>query len=126
MMQIIVPKLVVQPLVEHSLKYSDRLDCTIQISGEIENSRFRITIEDNGIGFSEERIREIMEHCRELVEHHEFSTMQIDGMGLANIYARLHMFYGEDMLFWIGNRADGKEGGRIEIGGRISGVSGNR
>lgn len=126
MMQIIVPKLVVQPLVENSLKYSDRLDCTIQISGEIENSRFRITIEDNGIGFSEERIREIMEHCRELVEHHEFSTMQIDGMGLANIYARLHMFYGEDMLFWIGNRADGKEGGRIEIGGRISGVSGNR
>ena len=130
MMQIIVPKLLVQPLVENSLKYSDRLDCAIQISGEIEDNRFRISIEDNGVGFSEDRIREIMDHCRELVEHHEFSTMQIDGMGLANIYARLYMFYGDDMLFWIGNRSDGEEGsrivigGRIECGGRLSGLDG--
>ncbi len=119
MMYINIPKLVVQPLVENSLKYCNRLDCKIKVIGEMEGNRFRISISDNGEGFTDEKIKEIMEYCRHLVEGEEFSVVKIDGMGLANIYARLYLFYKEDMLFQIHSFPGKEQGSCIEIGGIV-------
>ena len=67
---------------------------------------------DNGEGFSEEKAAEILKRCEEVQEHSKSLSVEIDGMGLVNVYARLQLFYKEDILFRMS-----REG--IEIGGRI-------
>jgi len=118
LMDIIIPKLVMQPLVENSFKYCNRLNCKIKISGYIEGQKWRIAVSDNGIGFSDEKINEVMAKCENSLKNYRIHSLEIKGMGLANIYSRLKIYYGEDMIFKIYNNDD--EGSTVEIGGLIS------
>lgn len=109
-----IPKLTIQPLVENAFKYCNRKKPWIRVQGSMTaNGRWQVLVEDNGSGFSAEKIGEIMEKCREGLKEEKVLSNQIDGMGLVNVYVRLQLFYGESMIYRI---EEGKS--RIVIGGK--------
>lgn len=114
MMQIKVPKLILQPLVENSFKYSKRNDTEIFVTGTIKGNMWQIEVKDNGAGFSAEKTEEILQRCQEIHLRQEALSAQIDGMGLINIYTRLALNYTDDFIFAI------QPNGGITIGGRIN------
>lgn len=117
MLQTSIPKLILQPLVENSLKYCERADCKIELWGKVEGEYWRICVNDNGPGFSEETIRQIEAQCAEAALHYQTKDLRISGMGLENIFIRLKLFYGDEMLFSISR--GGLGGACVKIGGRI-------
>jgi hypothetical protein len=52
----------------------------------------------------------------------EFRGLELDGMGLANIAARIALAYGENGLFTYGNLPSG--GAFVEIGGPVDWAGG--
>lgn len=114
MMDCTIPKLTIQPLVENAFKYCNRRRAVIRVTGTIgEDGKWKVTVEDNGGGFSQEKVDEIMKACREERSGDKALSGRIDGMGLVNVFERLKLFYGEDMIYHI-------EAGRgtVIIGGR--------
>ncbi len=113
MMQARIPKLSLQPLVENAFKHSDRSRLCIKVKGTMEeDGRYQILVSDNGNGFTEEEARSILEKCQKSVDGLGSLSVKVDGMGLVNVYVRLHLFYRKDAVFQIG-----REG--VTIGGRI-------
>ncbi|WP_157950005.1 cache domain-containing sensor histidine kinase [Vallitalea okinawensis] len=117
MMDIYVPKLILQPLVENSLKYKKDLGAHIKISGSLINNFWRIKVLDDGNGFDDDTIHYIMELNKEMGQNYREVSLEIDGMGLPNIYIRLQLLYGESMYFRIHKEVE--EGSCIEIGGKV-------
>ena len=72
-----------------------------------------VEVEDNGKGFSMEKKEEILEKCREGLKREKTFSSQIDGMGLVNVFVRLSLFYGQDMIYDIEENK-----GKIVVGGR--------
>lgn len=110
----LIPKLTIQPLVENAFKYCNRKKPWIHVKGEVtEDGKWKVEVCDNGAGFSREKIDEIMDKCSESMKEEKTLSNQIDGMGLVNVYVRLKLFYGDDMIYEL------EEGtGRILIGGK--------
>ena len=104
-----VIKLMLQPLVENAVFHG--------LEQKIEDGEVRVTVcrewdhyikffvEDNGCGIEEQKLESI----RETLD----SRMSRKGIGLANIYQRLKLFYGDDMIFEIKSKQG--EGTRIII-----------
>lgn len=94
-------KLILQPLVEnciyHGLK--NRIDRgIIKIDGKLINHKLYITIFDNGYGMKEEKIKELYER---------FNNPDLnDGVGLKNVYQRLHLYYGNEAYLEIDSEVD--------------------
>lgn len=117
MYSIQVPKLIIQPLVENAIKYCGKEKAIIKVSGKVENDQWEITVEDNGIGFTQEKIDEIMLKCQEYSLDYRKVSLNINGMGLINIYIRLKMNYGIKSIFIIKNKE--AQGCSITIGGAV-------
>lgn len=117
MIDLIVPKLIIQPLVENSFKYSETHPCHMSFDGYMDHNYWFITVKDNGRGFQDTDLESITTRCEKIWENYRTLSLDIDGMGLPNIYIRLKLLYGDDMHFNIANNPDG--GGCVEIGGRI-------
>jgi two-component system sensor histidine kinase YesM len=117
MMQIRVPKLILQPLAENAFKYSGRTDTCITVQGHVSDEQWIIDVTDNGAGFNEEQTDAIKRKTDEVEKDPSALSAKIDGMGLVNIYSRLKLFYREDMLF----RISPGSGGKVEIGGLLHG-----
>lgn len=90
-------KLILQPLVENSVFHG--LEQKIE-SGEVRVSisaangnRIRLVVEDNGLGIKPEKLAVIRETLK--------SGEKGNGIGLANIYQRLKLFYGDTVSFDI-------------------------
>lgn len=104
-----VIKLMLQPLVENAVFHG--------LEQQIEDGEVKVTVcrewdhyikflvEDNGCGIEEQKLESI----RETLD----STTSRKGIGLANIYQRLKLFYGDDMIFEIKSKQG--EGTRIII-----------
>lgn len=113
MMNIRVPKLIIQPLVENSFKYCNRSKPHIKIVGELQDGRcWSIKVSDNGAGFSDSKVEEILKKCEESMDGVNSLSTKIDGMGLVNVYVRLQLFYREEVVYEIN-----QEG--IVIGGKV-------
>ncbi|MFW6678380.1 sensor histidine kinase [Lacrimispora sp. AGF001] len=85
-----VPKLLVQPLVENSLKHGlkDKASGGILLVDYLLDEEFlKIIVEDNGLGMDDERIHEIMNHNQNENAGH---------IGIHNIRERLHMYFGNN------------------------------
>lgn len=97
-----------------AFKYCNRKKTWIHVKGEVtEDGKWKVEVCDNGAGFSREKIDEIMDKCSESMKEEKTLSNQIDGMGLVNVYVRLKLFYGDDMIYEL------EEGtGRILIGGK--------
>ncbi len=104
-----LPKLIIQPLVENALKYGT--DCTppwkITVRGEKTTEYWKITVEDTGKGFSEEALALIRERIEKAGSTQGMPDIEINGMGLLNVYIRWHLFCSDRMIFDYGNKPEG-------------------
>jgi two-component system sensor histidine kinase YesM len=114
-----IPKLIIQPLVENALKYGimTQPPWKITISGAIEGNRWHLRVEDNGSGFPAEVIETLEAKMEEIRRTNLLPSLELEGMGLLNVYVRLWLSYGNNMIFSIGN-SDGT-GAAVLIGGTI-------
>jgi sensor histidine kinase YesM len=118
MMGISVPKLCIQPLVENSIRYCTTMlpPYHIHVYGTCNDGIFTITATDNGPGFHKQALQLIYEKVQEIDETGLLPSLEINGMGLLNIYLRFKILYGSDVVFRLSNKDDG--GASITIGGR--------
>ena len=120
-LKIQVPRLIIQPFVENSLKYgiTEKPPWIIGLRGFIEENQWIVEISDNGKGFHQDKIKDLNEkiHAVKPDEIRQFHSLE--GMGILNIYTRLKLLYREDLLFSIENDLNG--GARILIGGPLEG-----
>lgn len=87
--EIQVPKIILQPLIENAIlhgileKESEAGDITVR--AEIVDEDVYITVEDNGMGLTEEQIKKVMEG---------HSSKRTGGFGVRNIMERIQLTYG--------------------------------
>ena len=87
----VVPKLILQPIIENAIKYGFEKKSTINIyiSSIIDVEKIYIIIKDDGSGISQER----MNYINELLEKKQNDTYTI---GLYNVQKRLRLIYGDE------------------------------
>ena len=88
-----IPKLTIQPLVENALYHgikNKRGKGLIRISGQKEADRIRLTVEDNGIGMSSEKLEKLRSSVYRIRDD------EANGFGLANVHQRLQYYYGKE------------------------------
>lgn len=97
-----VPAMILQPIVENSIKHGlgPKLEGgEIRIRTALEDGRLIIEIVDNGMGMPESR----------LPRNHE------EGIGMANVRARLKLLYGDDFRFEVTSQLGEGTCVRIEV-----------
>jgi two-component system LytT family sensor kinase len=95
-----VPSMLLQPIVENALKHglaSKLGGGELTIRTESHDSRVIISVEDNGVGISKERMAQVFEN----------------GIGISNVHERLRVLYGSDFRMDISSEEG--EGTRIRI-----------
>lgn len=115
--QVLVPKLLLQPLIENSLKYGfqKKADILVKIKGWIEGGYMVLQVKDDGPG----QPQEVLDKLRETLRRGEINTEHI---GLRNINRRIVLEYGREsgltlespkeggfsvtLKLWIGRNAD--------------------
>ena len=104
-----VPSMIIQPLVENSIKYGIKDiepglgKVTLSVFREDNNACIRVS--DNGIGTDEEIIEKIM--------NHEKGPSETRGVGITNVMARLDLYYNSKEVFEIKSRKN--EGTQVTI-----------
>lgn len=93
--EILVPKLLLQPLVEnaiyHGIKKCDR-KCSIHIRTTFHNGVLRIMVADTGCGISPQHLQILR---GSLEKYSEIPEQQSEHIGLINTQKRLRLLYGE-------------------------------
>jgi len=120
MLDIKIPKLCLQLIVENSIKFttqSIKPPWKIVINGSMTNSYWEIAISDNGTGFSQSEIDDLNKKIDEINKTGLLPNLEIRGMGLMNIYIRFKILYKGSHIFRISNLAKG--GALLTIGGKI-------
>lgn len=119
MNDIVVPMLIIQPIIENSIKYglNNSPPWNISVSGKIENNKWRITITDNGPGFDPIVLEEFNHFIETQIDLLHIPDLQINGMGLKNIYIRLKLLYQQETFFTLQN--NGEKGVSVTIGGIV-------
>lgn len=119
----IIPRLSLQQLVENSVKYGfqNRTGVMeIQMEGWIEGDVWYISIKDNGQGFDGKAIETFYARAEEMkqqiLEKDGNIELTLGGMGLINLYLRMYLLYGKNMIFEIKSHALGAE---VIIGGSL-------
>ena len=113
-----IPRLVIQPLFENSVKYSrvENKVLIIQLTVCQKDDYWYVKVQDNGPGFTKQALDDINSKIEQLDNSSDYQHLDLSGMGLANIYLRLKFYYPSDFIFHIEN-IDG--GSVITIGGMI-------
>lgn len=112
---ILVPKFVLQPIVENAFLYGrkdekEKLRIRISAEEKIERiPRLLLTVTNDGPGLKEEELRRL----RQSLESEE-SKEERSHIGLKNIYQRLKLLYGEDFSMKIESEAE-KRGFLVEL-----------
>jgi|GEM_PF-324614 len=111
-----LPKIVLQQLVENSINhgYEDRTRTMhLRVSGSGTPENWRVTVSDNGSGFSDGKQAEVEAKIeamrRRLEERREHIEMEIGGLGLINTYARLYLMFDGRLAFTIRSGENGTD-----------------
>ena len=118
MMEIEIPKLCLQMIIENAIKFSTRSvrpPWIVKVEGLTDDDHWEISVLDNGSGFSQKALDDLEASMRYIDETTLLPTLEIDGMGLMNIDIRFRTFYKGKHIFRIGNRPEG--GAVITVGG---------
>lgn len=103
-------KLMLQPLVEnaiyHGMEFMDG-DGEILVTACLENGDLWFTIEDNGLGMTEEQVKNL------LTEKAHASSGRGSGIGVKNVNERIRLYFGEEYGLAIESEPD--EGTAIRI-----------
>lgn len=112
-MNIIVPKLIIQPLVENSLAHGFANSSSVMkilVETKIINDKWEICIIDNGSGFEPDVLQnlngKISQYSNELFSNPNSLELGFGGMGLTSCFLRLLLMFGKEVEFDIGNNAD--------------------
>ena len=92
--------MILQPVVENCVNYGIRnidWEGCIELSVFKEEDRICISIRDNGIGMSEEKIKKIMNSRLREADLEQNSN----GIGLDNVIGRLRLFFGMEEVMEI-------------------------
>ena len=108
LMELKIPHLTIQPFVENIFEhaYDDNHTCIhIEIAGKIDNSRWYLSISDNGAGIQEKKLEELLneiEHFLRFDYEKLYSAENSEfGIGVKNTIARLKLHFGEDFQYEI-------------------------
>jgi two-component system sensor histidine kinase YesM len=120
MMAIIVPKLVLQPLIENCINHGfreSRPPWEISICGKMAHGSWTITVADNGCGIALKKLEEI---SKEVAEYDVLNVIESDstsesGLGLMNTLKRLKLMYRDSFYFKLENNEHG--GFSVTFGG---------
>lgn len=107
LLQVKVPSMILQPIVENSVNYGIRnidWEGRITLSIQKDGDRMRISIRDNGAGIEAARLEEI----RTGQIKSETNTSDSNGVGLNNVMERLHLFFEGQDTFEINSEGTGK------------------
>lgn len=99
-----IPPLIIQPLIENAVVHGleDRAEGGfISLITSVDGNKLRVEVADNGVGISEERMRQINESLHDMEEEDEYR------IGLRNVHQRLIMIYGEAHGLQIQSSAEG-------------------
>ncbi len=111
LMDQIIPKLMIQPLVEncyqHGFKGLERDMCNIWLSVTEEDGRIVIEVQDDGVGVDDPEA--LME---------SLTSGRCGQLALKNIHARIQLYFGKSHGIRISNRPGGGMVARIELPGR--------
>ncbi len=120
MADIRIPKLCLQLIVENSIKFATKSvkpPWKISLTGKISHSYWEIRITDNGTGFSKEDLQTLNEKIDFINQTDLLPSLELNGMGLMNIYIRFKTLYYGNHIFKIENLATG--GASVTIGGSL-------
>lgn len=121
LMNRLVPKLIVQPLVENALKYGTNCDppWNITIIGKMYEDCWRIDVTDTGNGFTADAMELLKKRIHDTNHLTGVPDIQLDGMGLMNVYSRWKLnCTKETMIFDYHNSLTG--GAVISIGEKFN------
>lgn len=87
--EIEVPRMILQPLVENSIKYgfADGVVLHVEITAQVTDGELKITVKDDGKGIEEE----LLDSLKENLTHRHNRSPHI---GLYNVHRRIHLLYG--------------------------------
>ena len=109
-----IPKIVLQQLVENSIQHGFTNGISVMkiwARGFRYGNGWCFEVQDNGQGVSEEVVddleKKIFDIRKKILMKHSNIEMEIGGMGLANIYARMFLMYGERTIFKVQNLEQG-------------------
>lgn len=114
-----IPKLCLQLIVENAIKFTTRKrkPWNITIAGRITSSAWELEIIDNGPGFAPEKLEELQTKLQQIDETEVLPSLEINGMGLLNVYIRFKLLYKGKHIFRLDNNET--EGANVTIGGPI-------
>lgn len=89
-----IPKLILQPFVENAVVHGferDGGDCLIRVDGKREGEWIVFTVEDNGVGMSEEQLQDIWE----VPDAKRYAGQRIGRYAIRNVKERLELLHGD-------------------------------
>ncbi|QHQ63182.1 HAMP domain-containing protein [Anaerocolumna sedimenticola] len=98
----LVPKITLQPLVENALYHgikNKRGKGKIIISGDQDGRNIRLLIQDNGLGMSKERLKQVLEALNK-----KDKGLEKNFYGLYNVNERIQLYYGKEYGLKIKSR----------------------
>lgn len=104
-LQVRVPPLIVQPLVEnsvvHGLESKEEGGCVvIRTTMSDDYKKLMIEISDNGQGMNEERLEELMQSLDDMEDREGYR------IGMRNVHQRLKLTYGDDYALTLESKPD--------------------
>ena len=108
-----LPRFIIQPLLEncfahgfHNIEFPWKIDIQIYCSEEC----WEVQIRDNGCGMDQEELEKLELELLEMRNRDVKSLMKelkIGGLTIKNVYLRLFLAYGNNMIFDINNKSEG-------------------
>ena len=111
MKPIFIPRLVLEPFVENIFAHAygpNHKTVHVQVTGSIRDSRWYITIADDGQGMPHEQLAQLREHIRKNCEQLLTGNREKrkHGIGVENTIARMCLYYGETFEYTLESGED--------------------
>ncbi len=103
-----MPAVTIQPLIENAIIHgigSMIEEAEIAIKAVVDEEFLTLHIEDNGIGMDAEQLEELQVYLHRILVDPVPCYVK-PGIGLANVYKRLHVYYGEGLEFSVESEAE--------------------
>ncbi len=115
-----IPKLCIQLLVENAIKSVTTLSppWNIRVYGHTKGDTWYIEVQDNGPGFDSEIEQKLRHQMDDILKTKTLPSLQIEGMGILNIFIRFYLLDGITFIFDFGNRPEG--GAFVKVGRKIT------
>jgi len=104
-----VPKLMIQLLVENAIKFctTRRPPWNISVLAERTERGIALRIEDNGPGFDMGTLETLRGQIEHIAESGLLPKLEINGMGILNVFIRIRLMFGEAATLELENRETG-------------------